>query len=579
LSLEVEDLTVTYTYKAVPVEKPSLRNVSFSVKKGERFGILGPTGSGKTTLSLCLNSLIPRQIPAVVKGKILVDGLDTKETPTSTLVQHLSLVFSDPELELVEILVEDDIAFGPSNLNLSIEEIQERVRFAIKACGLEGFEKRTTGDLSGGEMQNVAIAAVMAMRPPIMVLDEPITMLDPVGKDRVISVLDGLQKEYGTTMIYTESGNDIEYFTKMVDRIAVLFNGEILKIGTPQEIFTDQKLMKRIGIRPPQVTQLFTDLGVRGKEIPVTVEEAISLMRDLYKKRKIKLKRTKRKEATSKRREVEPIITVRNLHHVYPPNIHALKGIDLDIYPGERVGIIGQNGSGKTTLSYHLVGLLKPTNPDAKVIVGGIDATDKKTSLRDIIKVINYAFQRPDAQLSQETVWDEVLVGLKLMDIPAEEAERRAEEALKTFGIEDKKKVPIIQASLDLKRFTTISSLLALQPKILILDEPTNGLDYEGGKTVMETVTRLNKERGMTIITITHNMELIAEYTDRIIVIKDGKILMDGPTREVFSNPDILKEAHLYPPQVARLFQGMSEAGFPPDVLLPQEAKALLEVS
>ena len=577
MSLEVKNLTVSYTYKAVPLETPSLRNVSFSVKKGERFGVLGPTGSGKTTLSLCLNSLVPRQIPAVVKGTITVDGFDTEETSTSTLVQHCAIVFSDPEMELVEILVEDDVAFGPANLNLSIDEIMERTNFAIQACGLKGFEKRTTGDLSGGEMQNVAIAGIMAMRPPIMVLDEPVTMLDPIGKDRVIDVLDGIQKRFGTTMIITESGNDIEYFTKMVDRVAVLYNGEILKIDNPRNIFSDQRLMRKIGIRPPQVSTLFTNLGYSGKQAPVTVEEGIARMRGLTKKRKIKLKRRRRK-AEAKRRRKEPIIVVKNLHHTYPPDIHALNGVSMEIYPGEKVGIIGQNGSGKTTLSYHLVSLLKPSNPDATVIVDGIDAGNKKTPLKDVIKVINYAFQRPDSQLSQETVWDEVLVGLKLMKLSDEEAERRAEAALKIFGIQDRKETPIIQASLDLKRFTTIASLLALEPKILILDEPTNGLDYDGGRRVMETATTLSEKKGMTIITITHNMELIAEYTERIIVMKDGKILMDGPTAEVFSHPDILLEANLYPPQVARVFQGMSKEGFPPDVLLPQEAKAILEV-
>ncbi len=576
MSVEVKNLTLTYLRRAKLVGEPVLRDVSFKVEKGERFGILGPTGSGKTTLTLCLNGLIPKEQPAAVKGKIIVDGLDTADTGIETLTQHLGAVFSNPEYAVVEVLVEDDIAFGPSNLNVPREEIQKRVDFAINACRLGGFEKRSTGDLSGGEMQSVAIAGVLAMMTPIMVFDEPVTMLDPIGKERVLTVMRDLNERLNTTIIITESGNDIEYFARLVDRIAVLYDGRILVVDTPRSVFSNSELMEKIGIRPPPVTTIFSDFDVPKSQVPITTEEAVQSMKKLLDARKMKPRPRAGREKIREGKQ-EPIIVVRNLHHVYPPDVHALKGVDLDIYSGEKVALIGQNGSGKTTLAYHLVGLLKPTNPDAKVVVSGVDVANKKTSLKkDVIKVINYAFQNPDAQLCQETIWDEVTYGLKLLRLPAGEVERRAIEALKLFGIEDKRDVAIIQASLDLKRYTTIACLIAMGPGILILDEPTNGLDYDGGMRVMEVLRMLNETKGLTGIIITHNMELVAGFANRIIVLKDGNILMDGSTREVFSTPDKLKEAYLYPPQTARLFQALPEYGFPRDVLLPEETKDVL---
>jgi len=579
LSVEIRDLSVTYLRHGKPTGDPVLRGINLKIKKGERFGILGPTGSGKTTLCYCLNGLIPREIPSIVEGEVIVKGVKTKDTPIEKITQNVGLVFSNPEFSVVEILVEDDIAFGPSNLNLSIEEINKRVKFAIEACRLKGYEKRSTGDLSGGETQAVAIAGILAMMTPIIVLDEPMTMLDPIGKETVANVLSNLSKNLGLTIIMTEAGNDIEYFTRFVDRIAVLYNGEILAVDTTQRIMSNIELMRKIGIEPPPVTTLFSDV-VQPEKVPVKTEEAIALLKGLIKSRKLKLPSEKKilesqkVETTNKRKRV-PIITVRNLHYVYPPDIRALKGINLDIYSGEKVAIIGQNGSGKTTLSYNLVGLLRPTNKDAKVNVAGLEVSNKKTPLHEIVKVINYAFQNPDAQLSQDTIWEEVTYGLKLMELPEKEIERRAMAALNLFGIADKKDEYILQASLDLKRYTTIASLVALEPKILILDEPTNGLDFEGAQVVMRAVEHLNKN-GMTIIFITHNMELVAKYADRVIVMKDGNIYLEGTPKQVFTNPEKLKEAYLYPPQIARCFQALSTEGFPPDILTVEEARKFL---
>jgi energy-coupling factor transport system ATP-binding protein len=578
MSVEIKDFSITYTWRAKALPYDSLKNLNLNIKKGEIFGILGPTGAGKSSLLLCLNAIVPRLIPAVTKGDIIVDGLSTSTNQVHDMAQHIGLVLPDPSYGIVSITVEDDIAFGPSNLNLTSEEINNRVAFALEACRLKGYEQRSTGDLSGGESQSLAIAGVISMMPPVIALDEPITMLDPIGKDRVLQVIKDLNEKYNTTIIITEAGGDIEYFAPILDRVAIINEGEILGVGEPKKVLMDEKLMGKIpNVMPPQVTRVLLNLEP-GKTPPLTVSEAQDRVRRLLKSKKIKVKEAPRRRTRAKGKK-EPIISIKNLHHVYPglrEGIHALKGVNLDVYSGEYVGLIGQNGSGKSTLSYHLVGLLHPTNKDASVIVDGVDAG--KTSIKELINHINYSFQNPDSQLFQETVWGEVSYGLGLAGLSDEEIEKRGVAALKLFGVESHREDPIIRASLDVKRFVAISSLIALEPKILIVDEPTNGLDFEGGKKVLDVLNTLNK-RGWTIIIITHNMQLVAEYVERVVVMKDGNILMDGPTNEVFSQTEKLKEAFLLPPQITQLGQSLGDIGLPNNILSIEEMESIIEKS
>jgi len=579
MSIEIEGLTVHYLRHAQPMEHPALEDINLKIKKGEKFGILGPTGAGKSTLLYCLNGLMPRVIPAALKGTITTDGLNVSEQKAEVMAQHLGLVFSNPYLSLVHILVEDDVAFGPANLNLSVEEIQKRVVYAIEACRLQGFEKRSTSDLSGGEMQAVAIAGIMAMLTPIMALDEPYTMLDPLGKETVRRALEYTSNNTQNTLIFAEAGSDIGSFSRSVDRIAVLYQGRILAVDEPRKILSDMELMDKIGIKPPQVTRLFTEYNIPASKVPISVEEGIEEIRKLYEANRVEFNKFVKPKRAHVKEGTEPIIKVRNLHHTFPGaggGVKALQGIDLDIYPGEIVAIIGQNGSGKTTTCFHLVGLQKPTNKDATVMVDGRDAT--KLPVKEIIKGINYAFQNPDAQLSMEFIGEEIAYGLKLMEVPEDQIDQKVDAVLKEFGMEDMKELPLMQASLDLKRFTTIACLMVLEPKILMLDEPTNGLDHEGGTRVMETMKRLNKEKGMTFIFITHNMELVAQYASRIVVLKDGKILLDGPPDEVFQQIDVLNSTYLQPPQMTRISYALKDIGCPQGITTISEMNKVIKI-
>jgi energy-coupling factor transport system ATP-binding protein len=578
LSVEIEDLTFNYLRHGQVLETPILENINLSIKKNEKFGILGPTGAGKSSLLYTLNGLIPRVMPAAVKGSIIVDGLDVSEQPVEVMAQHLGLVFSNPYLSLVHILVEDDVAFGPANLALPIPEIQKRVDYAIESCRLRGFEKRSTSDLSGGEMQAVAIAGIVAMLTPIMALDEPYTMLDPLGKDLVRQTLANTSATTQNTLIFTEAGSDIAFFAQSVDRIAVLYDGHIQAVGTPRKIFAETELMDKIGIKPPMVTRLFQDYKIPADQLPLTVAEGVDAIRRLNDAGRVEFKKPPSRVRSKLEGREDSLVTVKNLHHTFPgagEGVKALQGIDLDIYPGEIIGIVGQNGSGKTTLSFHLVGLLKPTNKDATVMVDGRNAV--KLKVKEVIKSINYAFQNPDAQLSQEFIGEEIAYGLKLMEIPEDQIDKKVDEVLGLFKLEDRKEEALMLSSLDTKRFVTIACLLALDPKILILDEPTNGLDHEGGLLVMNNARQLNKE-GLTPIFITHNMELVGQYATRVIVMREGKIILNGPPEEIFQELELLQSTFLNPPQMIQMSQGLRDIGCPQGILTISDMNDVLNI-
>lgn len=563
-------------------EEKALKNVSLEIKKGEIYGILGPTGSGKSSLMWSLNGLTTEKLHARLEGDIIVDGLNTKEHTAAELAQHVGLVLSDPSYSIVSTRVLDDVGFGPSNLGLPTEEIQSRIYYALQATRLSGFENRNTNDLSGGETQALAIAGVLAMKPQILVLDEPLCLLDPIGKYFVLGVIKRLNEEYGATIIISEAGGDIEPFAQFVDGIALIVNGEVKAQGDPSEVFEEREMLVRAGIMSPQVTELGWKLRganlVQGR-LPVTLENLKELVSPLLKE-KVQGIGIDRKSAQHLKEPVSaknPIIKVRNLHIWFPGVrkgewIKALNGVSFDIYEGDFLGLIGQNGSGKSTLSLSLVGLLKPTNPDAQVIVDGINIHQKKTSIPEIIKHINYTFQNPDDMLFTETPYDEVSYAFKLQGMSRDKYLPLVDQALKTWGIEDIKNEPIMNLTKDKKTLLANAVITSMNPKILIIDEPTTGLDYAGGNKVLSILKKINEEQGKTIIVITHNMKLVAEYARHVIALKSGEILMQGSTREVFANPEKLKEAWLSPPQITQFCQSMTQYGFPSDVLTIDEA-------
>jgi energy-coupling factor transport system ATP-binding protein len=450
------------------------------------------------------------------------------------------------------------------------------VRYAIVESELQGFEDRNPNNLSGGEQQSLALAGALAMRPKVLAMDEPVSMLDPLGKERVMGIMERVTRSGGATTIISESGADIEAIAEKVDRVVALHEGRILVDGGP-ETLADVR-MEAIGVGRPQVSELFDQLrqaGVRVDAIPTTLPAAEEGVRRLLGDRKIKTVRLPDdyRNGRSKRAFGDVIVEVQDLRHTYPPDVQALRGVSLQIRSGEIIGVIGQNGSGKTTMARHLVGLLKPTSKSSRVTVLGADVTRLK--MRDIIRKINYVFQNADDQIFANTIREEVAFAPEMMELSKQAADALVEEALETFHLDGHEDDYTLSLPEDLKTYLSIASIYPLKPQILLIDEPTTGLDTHGERTMMDSLCRL-RDAGHTLVIITHNMKTVARYCDRAIVMSRGEIAMDAPVREVYGQPDRLLQADIRPPQITRLGQDLRDLGLPQDVLTVDEMARVL---
>jgi len=575
--LEADVILRNVYFTHLGASTPALKHIDLEIERGSITAIVGQVGAGKSTLLMTLNGLAPSVVPGKLEGEIIVAGQDLRGQDTVQMARYISLVFDDPVLQIVSLTVEEDVAFGPANLGLPREEVWERVHEALKRTRLEHFAKRNPRTLSGGEQQLLALAGVLAMRPRIVALDEPVAMLDPLGKAQMLSAVRELNEKYGTTVIITDSGTDIEAVCELADHMVLMNAGEIVAQGSPGEIFAQRDLVEEAKLKAPQVTRIAWQLNHQGSgSVPVTLEEGRKYIIRWLGQRAIKKTKPQATFEPPVTKEQEAVIIVNNLHHVFPvePPVHALQGIDLTIRRGEMVALLGQNGSGKTTLSYHLVGVEKPTNKDAVVMVDGLDVV--RAPLSEIVKHINYLFQNPANQLFCETFGEEVSFGPRQLGLPPDEIERRTRQALDKVGLGHLKDSYTFGILKSTETLLSLASVLAMDPQILIADEPTGGLDHAASEKVMQILTELN-EQGRTIIFITHDMELAAKYAKRIVVMQEGKVSIDGTPRRVFTQTEALKAMWLYPPQVTRLAQSLQEYGFPPDILTVDEFIAFLE--
>ncbi|TLN18944.1 ATP-binding cassette domain-containing protein, partial [bacterium] len=510
-AIQLKDVSYRYPRS----KRWAILHLNLEIHQGEFIAVMGENGAGKSTFCQMLNGIIPNSIGGTLKGEVLINDLNTQESGIAQLATQVGIVLEDPETQLFTTSVGAEVAFGPENLCQTPDEIRENVRWALDVVRLSGLEARMPSALSGGQKQRLAIASNIAMRPNILVLDEATSQLDPLGVEEVLSVARELNQKYGMTIVMATDAS--EMIARLMDRVIVLDKGQLVAQGTPREIFSQSGLFQKYMIRSPQVSQLAARLQQAGQEytsLPITTEEACA---DILRR----LDGTPRKTPAglapanaAEAKDGEPIIVVDHLDFTYQPlNVNAVKDISFTIRRGEFVALIGQNGSGKTTVLKNLLGLNKPTK--GTVTVAGMDIG--KTAVAEMARHVGFVLQNPDQQLFAETVEDEITYGPRNLGLDKAVIEERVAEALRLVGLEDKRKEFPPALSKGDRAKTVIASALALDPEIVILDEPTTGQDYRGCHQIMQIADRLH-EQGRTVVFVTHHMALVAEYARRVIV-------------------------------------------------------------
>lgn len=537
----------------------AIDEVNLDIEPGQFIAILGHNGSGKSTLAKHMNAIL---VPS--GGTMWVDGKDTKEEENLWDVrQTAGMVFQNPDNQIIGTVVEEDVGFGPENLGVPTEEIWQRVEKSLSAVGMIEYRHHSPNKLSGGQKQRVAIAGVVAMCPKCIVLDEPTAMLDPNGRKEVLRTVEELRKrEHVTVILITH------YMEEVIgaDRVIVMDQGHVVMDGTTREIFSQVELLKKYRLDVPQVTMLAHGLKQRGLDIKegiLTTNELIEALEKAGDWRQNQ-KKTYVGHAETVVKKENPILKLEHIEYVYSSGTayekRALKDINLDIYEGDFVGVIGHTGSGKSTMIQHLNGLMKATS--GALYYNGENIYDEKYNLRQLRNNVGLVFQYPEHQLFEIDVLTDVCFGPKNQGLTEEECKKRAIEALELVGLSEKYyDTSPFDLSGGQKRRVAIAGVLAMRPKVLVLDEPTAGLDPKGRDEILDQIAYLQKERNLTVILVSHSMEDIAKYVDRIVVMNKGRKMYDGEPKEVFAHYKELEKVGLAAPQVTYIMHALSEKG------------------
>ena len=547
--INVDDVSFSYGTQT----EQALSHVSLSVNKGDFIGIIGPSGAGKSTLAACLSGAVPHHYTGAFYGSVLVDGHDTCEVSLTDISQIVGSVLQDIDTQMVASVVEDEMLFGLENFGVPHDQIEQRVSETLKTVGISDLRDREIATLSGGQKQKVAIAAILAMRPRVLVLDEPTAALDPASSTLVFETLREANRALGITIVVVEQ--KVALLSEYCNRVLVLDHGQIALQGEPHEVFAHTDELRAIGVDCPRVTRIFNSLEVDGlvSGTPcLDVDEAERLIAGIVNPdcatsgTQAPAGSPHAPSLRPNAKDAEPVLAFDHVEFSYPHGGAAVHDLNLTLYPGELVGIVGQNGAGKTTLTKLLTGLLKPASGSVRVT--GLDTASVPTSR--IAREVATLFQNPDHQICKDTVLDEVAFGLELAGIDRAEALRRAQLVIDRFGL------PANEAPFSLSRgqrqMVALASVVVVEPTIVVLEEPTSGLDYRECMTVMETV-RTMAERGCAVIMVCHDMEVVSDFAERIVVMANGRILDRGRTHELFSNIELMQRAYVEPPQIIEL--------------------------
>lgn len=523
--IQFKDFTFKYDAQA----EPTLKSLNLSIEKGQKVLIVGPSGSGKSTIGQCLNGIIPNINHGEKSGQLTIAGKDAFDLSIYDKSHLVSTVLQDPDGQFIGLTVAEDLAFALENDCLALDQMTDKINYWAKKLDLTAFLDSRPQDLSGGQKQRVSLAGVLIDESPILLFDEPLANLDPKSGQETIELIDRIHQEGQTTTIIIEHRlEDVLY--RQVDKVILVNDGQILFDGHPDNLLKTNLLVEN-GIREPLYVTALKDLNV-----DVTKAEHLSDLSQLDLS-DITVSGLSQSVNTVPK---DPILEVKQLKFSYQENQPILKDVSFAIHKGERIAIVGKNGAGKSTLAKALCQFIKPAAGD--ICYQGQSIMED--SIKERAEKIGYVLQNPNQMISQTMIFDEVALGLRLRGLNEQEVEKRVLETLKVCGLYEFRKWPISALSFGQKKRVTIASVLVMNPEIILLDEPTAGQDKRHYTEIMTFLNQLNKA-GHTIIMITHDMQLMLEYSDRSIVVSDGKIIADCSPVALFSQAEVLEKANL----------------------------------
>lgn len=542
-----------FSFRYKNQSEPTLKNIHLEIAHGEKIWIAGPSGSGKSTLAHCINGLIPFSYGGEMSGQFLLDGRDATGLAIFERSRRIGTILQNPDAQFVGQTVGEDVAFQLENEAAPEPEMKAAVSSALDLVGMREYEAQGPHALSGGQKQRVALAGVLSTKADILLFDEPLANLDPASGAKAMRLIDEIHRSQGKTVILIEHRVE-DVLLEHIDRVVVMNEGEIAAIGTPDELLA-AGILPRYGLRQPLYLEALSHAGLPLSGFTgLTGPESVKPKEDTGSPGFSEPQLRQRLEAwaasvppAARDSAGEPLLELRGVSFAYEPGKNAVADVTLTVRSGETVALLGSNGAGKSTLSGLITGLFKPSTGEIRLrgeVING-------WSIRRRGEEIGYVMQHPHHMLTQHMVRDEIRIGLAARGVPESERERRTEEALRICGLHPYRNWPVSALSFGQKKRLSIAAILALQPKLMILDEPTAGQDYRHYTEFMEFIDRLASE-GMAFLFITHDMHLALEYADRAAVMAEGRMIAADQVARILADGEITARANLRETSLAR---------------------------